>query len=66
MRVVAFSEAPDNDAEVAYMDRADLQILTHSYSRTVMKTLKKAHNQNKRIKVYVTGMSHIPIPLSTG
>jgi translation initiation factor eIF-2B subunit alpha len=30
------------------------QILTHSYSRTVMQALLRAHKQNKRIKVYVT------------
>lgn len=30
------------------------QILTHSYSRTVMKTLLRASRQHKRIRVYVT------------
>jgi translation initiation factor eIF-2B subunit alpha len=38
------------------MDDVDVrspQILTHSYSRTVIQALLKAHQQNKRIKVYV-------------
>ncbi|KAI5449884.1 translation initiation factor eIF-2B subunit alpha [Naganishia albida] len=34
--------------------RDDCVILTHSYSRTVMQALLRAHKQNKRIKVYVT------------
>ena len=31
-----------------------LQILTHSFSRVVLMALKKAHDQNKRVNVYVT------------
>jgi translation initiation factor eIF-2B subunit alpha len=30
------------------------QILIHSYSRTVLDTIIKAHKQHKRISVYVT------------
>ncbi|KAL7413829.1 hypothetical protein BDY24DRAFT_434646 [Mrakia frigida] len=32
----------------------DCTILTHSFSRVVLLTLKKAHEQNKRVNVYVT------------
>ncbi|ODO06166.1 translation initiation factor eIF-2B subunit alpha [Cryptococcus wingfieldii CBS 7118] len=34
--------------------RDDCVILTHSYSRTVMQTILRAHQQHKRIRVYVT------------
>ncbi|WVW79963.1 hypothetical protein I302_101936 [Kwoniella bestiolae CBS 10118] len=34
--------------------RDDCVILTHSYSRTVIQTILRAHKQHKRIKVYVT------------
>ncbi|KAL7419674.1 translation initiation factor eIF-2B subunit alpha [Cryptotrichosporon argae] len=34
--------------------RDDCVILTHSYSRTVMQTILKAHKQHKRLRVYVT------------
>ncbi|WVN85831.1 uncharacterized protein L203_100983 [Cryptococcus depauperatus CBS 7841] len=34
--------------------RDDCVILTHSYSRTVMQTILRAHKQHKRIRVYVT------------
>ncbi|GMK58250.1 hypothetical protein CspeluHIS016_0502820 [Cutaneotrichosporon spelunceum] len=34
--------------------RDDCVILTHSYSRTVIQTIVKAHNQHKRVSVYVT------------
>jgi translation initiation factor eIF-2B subunit alpha len=30
------------------------QILTHSYSRTVIQTILRAHKQHKRVSVYVT------------
>ena len=40
---------------LAAADRlADDQVLTHSYSRTVIQTILRAHKQHKRIKVYVT------------
>ena len=32
----------------------DCTVLTHSYSRTVIQTILRAHKQHKRIKVYVT------------
>ncbi|KAJ9119388.1 hypothetical protein QFC24_005621 [Naganishia onofrii] len=41
------------DLAVGFL-RDDCVILTHSYSRTVMQALLRAHKQNKRIKVYVT------------
>lgn len=31
-----------------------MQILTHSYSRTVIQTILRAHKQHKRVSVYVT------------
>ncbi|ORY25843.1 hypothetical protein BCR39DRAFT_542987 [Naematelia encephala] len=34
--------------------RDDCVILTHSFSRTVIKTILRAHAQHKRVKVYVT------------
>ncbi|WVF67078.1 hypothetical protein IAT40_001823 [Kwoniella sp. CBS 6097] len=34
--------------------RDDCVILTHSYSRTVIQTILRAHKQHKRIRVYVT------------
>ncbi|GFZ42780.1 hypothetical protein JCM24511_00498 [Saitozyma sp. JCM 24511] len=34
--------------------RDDCTILTHSYSRTVIQTILRAHKQHKRVKVYVT------------
>ncbi|KAJ9098213.1 hypothetical protein QFC21_004542 [Naganishia friedmannii] len=41
------------DLAVGFL-RDDCVILTHSYSRTVLQALLRAHKQNKRIKVYVT------------
>ncbi|WVQ62763.1 uncharacterized protein L199_000911 [Kwoniella botswanensis] len=41
------------DLAVGFL-RDDCVILTHSYSRTVIQTILRAHKQHKRIKVYVT------------
>ncbi|WWC68799.1 uncharacterized protein I206_102734 [Kwoniella pini CBS 10737] len=41
------------DLAVSFL-RDDCVILTHSYSRTVIQTILRAHKQHKRIRVYVT------------
>ncbi|WVQ79060.1 hypothetical protein IAT38_001153 [Cryptococcus sp. DSM 104549] len=41
------------DLAVGFL-RDDCVILTHSYSRTVVQTILRAHKQHKRIRVYVT------------
>jgi hypothetical protein len=50
---------------ILWMFGLPIQILTHSFSRVVLLALKKAHEQNKRIKVYVTeGRVRSPFPFS--